>query len=744
MVTDMAMTIDVRPTKILFVDDDIEILKSLKRLTRNLNETLYFCDDPVEAIDIVNGNNIDIVISDLRMPVMNGITLLSKIAEQCPETIRIMLTGNSDTNMMMSAINNGRIWAFIEKPWQGQQLLATLKQAVQTKKLIYNRNNQLHRELEQAKLTADAGINAKREFLAVMSHEIRTPMNAILGSLELLSDTKLEGQQIPLLRNAQSSGKALLSIVNNILDYSKIEAGKLLLHNNKFLLLSTIDYLQDIFEETATSKNIALLFCVAPSTSAQLFLDEQRLNQVLINLIGNALKFTQDGGVEVFIHNSEDHIFFEVTDTGIGINKNHLTTLFDEFVQVDSSYTRQHEGTGLGLSIAKKLVELMGGELSVSSLLGKGSTFTVRLPHLYKNKPLICPDKLLERTVNLVNYSEFCQATITKQLHLWRCKVNIINHPSYICQLSIAGANSPLIKANNPSQQKPSKSGQSLRYSSLLAKVFDTNSQPLIASKSLPTPQQGNGEPILLVEDSLPNQLVAATLLENANYSVDIASDGVEAIHLAKQKTYRLILMDLSMPKMDGAQACQKIRAAGGALATLPIWAMTANVSRQDIKHCMNAGMNDFIEKPINKKVLLLKIGSLFQDLANLSQQNLAEMMSTTVIEMAIVEQLAKDTGANVCCRIIDLFINETAQRIKRISEALGQGDRVTMQNEAHAIKSSAATLGANTLSHLAQSLERNSNKDKLFELEPIVSSLQHTASQAFGELSVHREKYCD
>jgi signal transduction histidine kinase/CheY-like chemotaxis protein/HPt (histidine-containing phosphotransfer) domain-containing protein len=645
----------------------------------------------------------------------------------------------------MSAINNGRIWAFIEKPWQGQQLLATLKQAVQTKKLIYARNNQLHKDLEHAKLDANAGVNAKREFLAVMSHEIRTPMNAILGSLDLLADTALENKQFSLLKNAQSSGKALLSIVNNVLDYSKIEAGKLSLNRHKFSLLSTIDYLHDIFEENVKSKGIAFMFCIAPSVSDQLFLDEQRINQVLINLIGNAIKFTEHGGVELFINSDKKNIFFEVRDTGIGIKRDHLSLLFDEFVQVDSSYQRQYEGTGLGLSISKKLVELMGGQLSVSSVLGEGSIFNIKLPHSYVHKPLISAKKLKGCTVDLINYTDFCQSVMKKQLSLWHCKVNQVEDQHFVSQFIIQESGSSATREVCQPERISSKYNEHARYSVLLEKFFSEKETGLVKLPWSSLSHKGDGERILLVEDSLPNQLVAKTLLENANYTVDIACNGLEAVQLTAANTYRLVLMDLSMPKMDGAQACKKIRATGGTLASLPIWAMTANVSKQDIQHCMNAGMNDFIEKPINKKALLLKIESLLLETSNKEPQpKLTNITPVTVIEKSVVEQLVDDTGHSVFCHIVDLFINETSQRLERIDNALGQGDRLTIKNEAHAIKSSAATLGALTLSHTAQSLEHDSSKEKLFELEPIVNSLLQIASKAFTELRLHREVYCD
>jgi len=679
---------------------------------------------------------------------MDGVTFLSNIAERCPETIRIMLTGNSDAKTVMSAINKGRIWGFIEKPWQGSDLLGALKSAVNTHQLIRIRSNQLYKELEQAKLMADAGINTKNEFLAVMSHEIRTPLNAVLGSLDLLGDTSLDIKQHTLVHNALTSGKALLSVVNNVLDYSKIQTGKLSLDIHKFSLLSTIDYLHEIFVESAKIKNISLIFCISPSVPEQFMLDEQRLNQLLINLIGNAIKFTDNGGVEVFIESNDNELKFKIIDTGIGIKDEDLASLFDEFVQVDSSYQRQYEGTGLGLAISKQLVELMGGKLSVTSKLNEGSTFNFCLPHRYFNQALISPEYLVKRSVTLVNYDDFCEKVLMKQLLLWQCEVNLIKDNRLKPQLYIHKDDHTQISTESLD------TGADLlyvdNYHCLFETMFGKPKATKITNDRAQVLHQGSGENILLVEDSLPNQLVAKTILENANYNVDVASNGLEAIELVENNIYALVLMDLSMPKMDGAQACKVIRDKGGRFSLLPIWAMTANVAKRDIEHCVHAGMGDFIEKPINRKKLLKKVKTLMnaineKEISNDSDSIISEAKDLKKnIEPRVVEQLIKDTGYTVFANIVELFVEETTQRVERIICAYGRGDHLTIKNEAHAIKSSSATIGAMMLSELALKLERDGNQGTLFNVELMINSLASIASDAFRALREYRDDCCD
>jgi len=712
------------PVSILFVDDDEQILNALKRLTRVLKERVFLCQDSREAMNIIKSEHIDIVVSDYRMPNIDGISLLSEISNNYPEIIRIMLTGNADVDVMLGAINNGRIWGFIEKPWQGAQLLSTLKQAVQTRHLLRSRVNNLYQELEVAKVKADAGLQAKSEFLAVMSHEIRTPMNALLGSLELLRETKLDKKQKQLLNNASSSGEALFSVVNNVLDISKIEAGKLKLNKSYFPTLSIVDYLHEIFNKAASEKGLALHFCISPQVSNMLHLDQQRLNQILINLISNALKFTEEGGIEVSINLRDKLLAIDVIDTGIGIKESDLSSLFEKFSQADSSYQRQYEGTGLGLSISRELLELMGGDICVTSKLGEGSKFSLKIPHDYFCAPLFDKQSKERQSFSLVNFSTFSEQAISKQLRLLNCKVSLIQDNTLPKQICLKG---DYLDANSLSEAL-SENVKGYRYTEVIKQFFEkqaANNKQCVSPK---VPLKGNKQHILVVEDSRPNQIVAKTLLENANYIVEIANDGLEAIDLISNKHFDLVLMDLSMPKLDGASACVRIRNKNGKYQSLPIWAMTANVAEKDKQYCFDAGMNDFVEKPIKKDQLLTKLFAFFNESAT-DNNNKKE---NKLICDEVVTQLISDTGQEVFNNILSLFINETNSRMDSMVEGLKNQNYTLLKDESHAVKSSAATIGAIELSNLAIEIETQAGLGALEPLKTLVNKMPDLASDSF------------
>ncbi|REL28014.1 response regulator [Thalassotalea euphylliae] len=763
------------PVRILFVDDERAILAAIKRLTRNIAAHFEFVTSPLKALEIIAQQNIDIIVSDMRMPEMDGVTFLSEVAANYPETIRIMLTGNADSELVMSAINKGRIWSFIEKPWDSEQLILTLQQAIQTRNLMRSRVNHLYHELEQAKLAADSGSQEKSNFLAVMSHEIRTPMNAMLGSMELLTSTALDDHQRQLLNNALTAGESLSTLVNDILDFSKIEAGKLQLTPHEFNTLDLVDDLHSLFIERAKEKGIGLMFCLSPQLSSQLMLDEQRVKQILINLIANAIKFTQHGGVEVSIYANDSVLQCEVRDTGVGIKNEDISKLFKKFVQADSSYKRQFEGTGLGLAITKQLAELMGGEIRVGSKEGEGSTFLVVIPHQHYTQPLVASESLTHKQMTFVNFSPFYENAIKKQLHLWQCQVDFVRDSSggsqVIQQLASLQANpqSPLQHQLQRQEQEDNTYDEVLLFNEGETRWLASPSELMalvlgqaVSKKDIePGPCDnltGHGERILVVEDSLPNQLVITTMLERAGYQVDIANNGAEAVKQVECERYALVLMDLSMPVMDGAQACRIIRSKSPQFKQLPIWAMTANVTKDDMQHCFAAGMNEFVEKPINREQLLLKIYSYFeqirqqQSLSNTvanSDREQANLTSTVeinaetnaetnakttvatkrepspitqhsaalsaspksaadkkIIEKPIIDQLLVDTGEEIFQRVLHLFVDETRRRIAVIEQAQIKADASQIEKEAHAIKSSAASVGAIGLGELAKQLE--------------------------------------
>lgn len=388
---------------------------------------------------------------------------------------------------------------------------------------------ELIRESEELAQKADESSKAKSEFLAKMSHEIRTPMNGVIGLLDILAPSKLDPQQRHYVKLAQSSANSLLSLINDILDFSKIESGKLSVEYLEFDLLELMNDFVDVMSHTARERGLALLFKPLSMDSGWIKGDPARIRQVLTNLVGNALKFTHQGEINIYVdlreRESGTWLYFEVTDQGIGIPEDSLNSLFESFTQVDASTTRKYGGTGLGLSITNQLVRLMGADqLHVKSELGQGSTFYFEIP--------------------------------TEQV-------------------------------------EPPKGFQDEEFLPLESRLV---TEPVQAKKR-----------ILLVEDNAVNQVVAQTLIEAEGYEVEIANHGQEALDLMMQNPdFVVVFMDCQMPVMDGYTATAEIRkgSAGEHYKTIPVIAMTANAMQGDRERCIDAGMSDYITKPIDAEVL--------------------------------------------------------------------------------------------------------------------------------------------
>lgn len=399
------------------------------------------------------------------------------------------------------------------------------------------RENMLREQMNLATTIKEEAIRAslaKSEFLASMSHEIRTPLNSILGMTELLEETALSEDQQRYLEVLRNSGKALFNIINDILDFSKIEAGKLEIDNHPYSLLSVIEETNSLFFLRAKNKGVSLETHVFPGLSTSVYGDPIRLQQILINLMGNAIKFTQNGKIELNVSHEVDSLtrkemmLIEVKDTGIGIPKEKLDKIFESFTQVDSSTTRKYGGTGLGLAITKRLTELLGGRLSVSSEDKKGSTFSVRLPYI----PYVDNEHLL--TTGSWDGID-------------------IPEPNFFPKLKV-----------------------------------------------------------LLAEDSPENIFLVQSFLRKYPIEIDVAENGKVAVDKSLQNFYHLILMDMQMPIMDGNEAIAAIREREikkdiPASKSLPIIALTANVSKEDIQKSFSAGCNSYLTKPV-KKADLLKI----------------------------------------------------------------------------------------------------------------------------------------
>lgn len=392
------------------------------------------------------------------------------------------------------------------------------------------------KQLDEAVAKAAAASTAKSQFLANMSHEIRTPMNGILGTAELLTRTKLDDKQQKYADTIIRSGRALLTIINDILDFSKIESGKIELVDRPFDFITCVNDVVALLTPSCARKQIELAIDVEPGLPSFYIGDGGRIRQILTNVIGNSVKFTEKGGVTVCLKrqtsDERTDIRIEVVDTGVGIPANKIDEVFEKFSQVDNTSARRHEGTGLGLAICKSLIERMGGRIGVTSTFGVGSTFWIALP---------LP----------VHHEVEAPRTASADPAV----------PQHVAQPSGDSAG---------------------------------------GAADLLAPTSTGGNKVLLVDDSIVNQEVARDFLEGMGCSVQVAKNGQEAVTAIDSETFDIVLMDCQMPVMDGFQATRVIREkeTTAKVRRIPIIALTANAFESDREKCMAAGMTDFLTKP--------------------------------------------------------------------------------------------------------------------------------------------------